>query len=400
MNAFTLLCSVVFAACVAGIGCAFLIYPMLLAFVRLCGASRPIVRKPLSFSVSLITIIRGPADSARRKAENGLSCAIPSGQFEFIMYWDGADNVDLIRASMPTDPRLIIQASPRHEGKNAAINRAVECSSGQILVFSDADALLDPDAIRLLLEPLADPAVGGVCGQLVMLKDGGVLSRPQHTYWRFDRLLKTMESETGSITSNTGVLYAVRRELFQPIPLTVTDDLFSCLTVVRQHKRFVFEPAALAFMTAASKSPGHELRRRRRIVCRSLRGIWLSKEVLNPFRYGLFSAGLFLNKVLRRFLPVLLLLILVSSAVLGARSLPMRVLFLAQVCFYASVVPLWKLADQLPLGGLLRRFVSLAFYFCTGIVGTWLGLLDFLKGKQVAKWETTESAGAGRDGSR
>jgi cellulose synthase/poly-beta-1,6-N-acetylglucosamine synthase-like glycosyltransferase len=269
-----------------------------------------------------------------------------------------------------------------------------------VLVFSDADALLDPEAIRLLLQPLADPAVGGVCGQLVLVKDGEALSGPQHTYWQFDRFLKTMESGMGSITSNTGVLYAIRRELFQPIPLTVTDDLFSCLAVVRQHKRFVFEPAARAFMTAASKSPEHELRRRRRIVCRSLRGIWLSREVLNPLRFGLFSAGLFLNKVLRRLLPVLLMLILLSSAVLAVRSVPMRVFFFVQLSFYASVVPLRKLAEHLPWGGPLRRLVFLAFYFCTGLVGTWLGLLDFLKGKQVAKWETTESAGTQKDGSR
>lgn len=400
MNAFILLCSVVFFVCVAGIACAFVVYPLLLAAARLCGAGRHVVKGASPFSVSLVTIVRGSAESARRKAENGLSCAVPQGRFEFVMFWDGADDVERIRAALPSDPRLHILASPRHEGKNAALNKAVENCSGQVLVFSDADALLDPEAIRLLLEPLADPAVGGVCGQLVMLKDGGVLSRPQHTYWRFDRLLKTMESEMGSITSNTGVLFAIRRELFRPIPLTVTDDLYSCLTVVRQHHRFVFEPAALAFMTAASKSPGHELRRRRRIVCRSLRGIWLSREVLNPFRYGLFSLGLFLNKVLRRFLPVLLVLMLLSSAVLAVESLPMRVWFFVQFGFYASVVPLRKLADYLPLGGFLRRLVFLAYYFCTGMVGTWLGLLDFLGGKQVAKWETTESAGAGRIGTR
>lgn len=399
MNEFLLLCSVVFAVCVAGIGCAFLIYPLLLVLARLCGHHRPIVKAAVPSSVSLVTIVRGSAESARRKAENGLSCAVPSGRFEFIMFWDGADDVERIKAAMPSDPRLVILASLHHEGKNAAINRAVECSSGEVLVFSDADAMLDPEAIRLLLQPLADPEVGGVCGQLVLVKDGGALSRPQHTYWQFDRFLKTMESGMGSITSNTGVLYAIRRELFQPIPLTVTDDLYSCLTVVRQHKRFVFEPAALASMTAASKSPEHELRRRRRIVCRSLRGIWLSREVLNPFRYGLFAAGLFLNKVLRRFLPVLLLLMLLSSAVLAVGSVPMRVVFLGQLGFYASVVPLRKLAEHLPLGGLLRRGVFLAFYFCTGLAGTWLGLLDFLKGKQVAKWDTSEPSGAGKDGS-
>ncbi|MEI6562936.1 MAG: glycosyltransferase [bacterium] len=342
--------------------------------------------------------MRGSAESARRKAENGLAVECPFLSFEFIMFCDGADDVEKIRSIMPRDPRLTILASSSHEGKNAAINRAVEYSSGQVLVFSDADALLDREAIRLLLQPLADPAVGGVCGRLVVRKDAGILSRPQHTYWQFDRLMKSMESEIGSITSNTGVLFAIRRELFRPIPLVVTDDLYSCLNVVRQHKRFVYEPAALAFMAASSKTPEHELRRRRRIVCRSLRGIWMSREVLNPLRFGVFSVGLFLNKVLRRFLPVILMLILLSSAVMAVRSSPMRVLLLIQVILYASVFPLRKLAEHLPSEGMPRRLIFLAFYFCVGMVGTWLGVMDFIKGKQVAKWQTTESADLGRDG--
>jgi cellulose synthase/poly-beta-1,6-N-acetylglucosamine synthase-like glycosyltransferase len=392
MNEFFLLSSVVFAICVSGIGCAFIVYPIILGFTRLIRGQRPIIKAPLPWSVSLITIVRGPAGSARRKAENSLSLEAPSENFECIMFWDGGGDVEKIRAAMPVHKRLVILASSGHTGKNDAINQAIERSSGQVLVFSDADVLLDREAITRLLQPLADPAVGGVCGQLVVQEDSGVLSRPQHTYWQFDRLMKTRESELGSITSNTGVLYAIRRELFQPIPLAVTDDLYACLNVVRQHKRFVFEPAALATMTAASKTPEHELRRRRRIVCRSLRGIWLSREVLNPFRYGVFSVGLFLNKVLRRFLPVMLLLILLSSAAMAVCSVPMRVLLLIQLMAYASLVPLRILAGHLPVGSLPRRLIFLAFYFCAGMVGTWLGLVDFLKGKQIVKWETTESS--------
>jgi hypothetical protein len=182
------------------------------------------------------------------------------------------------------------------------------------------------------------------------------------------------------------------------VPLTVTDDLYSCLKVVSQHKRFVFEPAALACISASSKTPGHELQRRRRIVCRSLTGIWLSREVLNPFRHGLFSLGLFFNKVLRRFLPVMLVLILVAAAGLAPGSSLMRGVLLIQVLFYASVVPLRRLAERRFFGGAPRRLVFLAFYFCLGMVGTWLGLVDFLKGREITKWETTEAAGFGKDG--
>ena len=398
MNPLFLFCSAVFVICATAIGCAFFLYPLLLVCARLLKGRRPVERAAFPWSVSLITIVRGSAESARRKAENSLSLEFPSESFECIMFWDGAPDIGKIRDCMPVHPSLKIMVSPAHEGKNAALNRAIENSSGQVLVFSDADALLDRDALTRLLSPFADPDVGGVCGQLVVVKDAGALSRPQHTYWQFDRLLKTLESETGSITSNTGVLYAIRRELSRPIPLAVTDDLYSCMNIVRQHKRFVFEPAALASIAASSKSPDHELRRRRRIVCRSLRGIWLSREVLNPFRFGMYSAGLFLNKVLRRFLPVLFLLVLFSSSVMAVSSSPMRVVLLIQLIVYASAVPLRNLAEYLPQRGLFRRLVLLEFYFFVGMVGTWLGLMDFLKGKQIVKWETLESAVSGKAG--
>jgi cellulose synthase/poly-beta-1,6-N-acetylglucosamine synthase-like glycosyltransferase len=238
--------------------------------------------------------------------------------------------------------------------------------------------LLAEDALEHLLGHFADEDVGGVCGQRVLGEPGPFLGGAQGRYVSMDSLVKKIESVNGSITSNDGKLYAIRKECFRPIPGTVTDDLFVGMNVVAQRKRFIFEPRARAFIRTPSRGTAHELSRRRRIVARSLTGIFLMRRLLNPLRFGRYSVGLAINKVTRRALPVCMLAILATSALLAASSMVLQVLLWLQVAFY--VTALSHLA-------LRRKVTSVAFLFCLGNLGTLLGLVDFLRGKRVAKWE-------------
>jgi hypothetical protein len=175
----------------------------------------------------------------------------------------------------------------------------------------------------------------------------------------------------------------VRRALFRPIDAGATDDLFSCLSVVEQGARFVFEPRAVAFIRTPSRSAAHEISRRRRIVARSLHGIAVKRALLNPLRHGGFGVQLLVNKVLRRFLPVLLIGCLLASAALALHDVRARVLLALQLAFYALALGRRWLA---PLPG-LGKASGLAYYFCVGNLGTLLGLVDFLSGRQTVKWE-------------
>ncbi|MBN1867491.1 glycosyltransferase [Candidatus Sumerlaeota bacterium] len=338
--------------------------------------------------VAMIVVVRNGEALIEDKIRNSLSLDYPPDKFELLVYSDGStDRTETIAREFESD-RLRIIASGEHHGKIRGLNEAAAACSADILVFSDADAALSRDALRRLVERFADPTVGGCCGQRAIRERDGRMTHAQGFYVRFDSFLKRLESRSGSVTSNDGKLYAVRRALLQPIADAVTDDSFVLLCVVKQGFRFVFENKALARIPAPARDADHELERRRRITSQSLRGIWLCREVLNPFRHGVFSANLFVNKIVRRLLPVSLVLLFVSTAMLIRVSQLFLFLLLAQAAFYALAICRWPLRNRsfLEHSGVLDRASSLAFYFCLGNLGMLGGLADFLRGRSVAKW--------------
>lgn len=280
-----------------------------------------------------------------------------------------------------------------HIGKASALNRGAAACSGEVLVFSDADALLEKDALGKLLRHYRDPRVGGVCGQRVVTDGAGGMRSAQCRYIQLDSAIKAMESRVGCVTSNDGKLYSIRRALFRPIDPSATDDLYSCLSVVRQGYRFVFEPEARASIRMPSRSPAHEVGRRRRIVTRSLRGIFSMRELLNPLKHGRFAIGLLINKVVRRLLPVCLVLLLCGSVLLAPSSPWISALAFLQVLFYAAAL-LDPVLGRMAIAHPLKRCTALSFYFFLGNFGTLLGLIDFLRGRRVVGWDPVKVDGA------
>jgi cellulose synthase/poly-beta-1,6-N-acetylglucosamine synthase-like glycosyltransferase len=275
------------------------------------------------------------------------------------------------------------------------MNEGVRLCSGEIVVFSDVDAAIERGALRSLARRFADPAVGGVCGRMVIRRGDGGLDRPQRQYLRFDTFLKRCESNAGSVSSNTGTLHAIRRSLWAPLPPAVTDDLYTCLSVVSQGFRFLFDQEAEVYIDASSRDSRHELQRRRRIVSGSLRGIWKMRRVLNPLRFGAFAVGLFLNKVLRRLLPLFLAVLLVSSGLLARRNAAAGLLFVLQAVFYAAAACYPLAASWLPRRNRIAKLAALPFYFCLGNYGTLLGVIDFLGGREITKWSNREPGAEG-----
>lgn len=364
----------------------FFFYPFLLAI--LAGGRRqkqvPLLRLP---SISCVVVVHNGEAGIRRKIENLLALDYPQELLEIIVSDDGSTDATAAMVEASAGPRVRLLRHAEHRGKNPSLNDAVSAARGEILVLTDLEALLEGNALRAMARNLSDPEVGGVCGQMVIVKDQRTLSSPQKKYLQFDSLLKRLESRLGFLTSNTGALCAFRRELLQTVPPTVTDDLYLALTVIRKHRRFVFEPEARASLAARSRGPGHEIRRRRRIVGRSLTGLFLMRELFNPRKYGLFSFCLFTNKVVRRLLPFSFVMLLGSTGILALWSSAARLAFLAQTLFWC--LPLLCLLPQQwrqhlgPLG----KIPALALFFLLGNVGTALGVMDFLAGKSAAKWD-------------
>jgi len=387
MEAILFINSIVFIFSIAGILLILLINPLLLHILFFAKWEKAVNVSPLTPTVSLIMVVHNAEHFIINKIQNSRSLKYPSEKYEIILYSDGSTDETAEKAQPYITERVLFISSPTFEGKNIFLNKAAENAHGDVLVFSDVDAMLDENALLNLAKYFSDPSVGGVCGQRIIAENDKRLKKAQSDYIRFDSMIKKLESKTGSISSNDGKLYAIRKDLFRPIPPAVTDDLYTCLSIIKQGYRFLFEPNAKAFIKVPSRNPKHELTRRRRIVCRSLTGIFLQKELLNPFKYGIFSIRLFINKILRRFLPIYMLLMFLSSMFLSFYIPLIRILVFLQFVFYILALSYPIVFQNIKGFKFVKRITSLAYYFCLGIYGTLLGLIDFIRGKKVVKWE-------------
>jgi cellulose synthase/poly-beta-1,6-N-acetylglucosamine synthase-like glycosyltransferase len=370
----------------AGLFAVFVLYPLFIGLLPRPGRKEEGPPEGGLPFVSMLVAVRNGADLISTKIDNALSLDYPADRFEIVVFSDGSSDETVKVMESFRDPRVKCFSTASHHGKAAALNEGIKACRGDIVVFSDADALLEKEAIRQLVRHYRDPAIGGVCGQRVIGDQAAGLKKAQSRYIKFDSLIKWLESRVGSVTSNDGKLYCIRRALFRPIDSSSTDDLFVSLTVISQGYRFIFDPEARARIRTPSRNHFHEIQRRRRIVSRSLRGIFLMRGLLNPFQHGVFSLGLAVNKVVRRLLPLCLILLFVSSIVLSFHSL-IALLFLAlQASFYGMALS-YPLLSRIELGKKFRQAAALPVYFCIGNYGTLLGLLDFLSQKRVSKWE-------------
>ena len=383
--------SLLFAFSTSGILFVFLLNPLMIWIVYLIKGKKTVRYSTTHPSVSLITVFHGGEDLIVDKIKNCLSLNYPSENYEIIFFSDGPSDgtKDLVKPFI--DKRVRFLSSPTYEGKAIGINKAVQHSSGEIIIFSDVDAILGENAIIGLVNYFNDPEVGGVCGERVIYENKSKLMKAQSVYIRFDSFIKRLESQIGSISSNDGKVYAIRRDLFQMIPPAVTDDLYECLSIVRQNRHFLFEPDVKAFVKAPSRSPAHEIERRRRIVSTSLRGIYLMRGLLNPFKYGLFSIRLIINKVIRRLLPICLLVMFISSIFLAFYSPIITMILFLQIAFYVLAFCYRALFQYLPFVGIIARITSVTYYFCLANYGSFLGLLDFAMGRKITRWKPVKT---------
>lgn len=385
---------VIFSLSLLGILLVFLFNPLFVWLLSFFLKKTELKKSNQKLSVSVLTIVHNGQHLIREKIMNSLSLTYPADDFQIVVFSDGSDDATEEYVKGYTDRRVHLVSSTGHAGKNLSINKAVQHCHGDLLVFSDADAVLDKAAIMQLAAVFADPQVGGACGQRIISQDQASLKKAQSDYIRFDSRIKLLENRIGSISANDGKLFAIRRELFMPLPASATDDLFLGLAVVRQHRRLVFVPEARAYIRVPSRSALHEIQRRRRIVARSLNCILHSREVLNPFRFGFFSIRLAINKLGRRLLPIFLVFLFVSSLFLSFYHPFYSLIFIGQACFYflALAFHFSRAGQNSEKKSPIARIASTIYYFCVGNYGTFLGLLDYMRGSRPVKWQPQKTS--------
>jgi len=318
---------------------------------------RPVHRASCLPFVSIVMVVRNEETVLEQKLRNLLELNYPEDLSEIIVVADGcSDGSNHILSHYAQQPRVHAMLNLLSRGKAAGLNDAAQFAHGDVIVFTDARQLIEPEAVRLLGENFADPSVGCVSGELMLgNRQLGESSEGVGLYWKVEKTIRELESRSGSVIGATGALYAVRRELLVPVPPeTILDDVYIPMHVLRQGRRVVFDGRARAW---ERPSDGTRLEFARKV--RTLRGnyqlLQLAPWLLsgkNPARFELVS-----HKLLRLIVPFALLAALIASMFL--HSPVYRAALAVQIGFYA----LSLLAMVRPKMGVLSRMADAAFTF-------------------------------------
>jgi biofilm PGA synthesis N-glycosyltransferase PgaC len=327
---------------------------------------RPILQSSITPTVSILIAARNEETRLPAKLESLRSLNYPQNLLQIVIASDGSTDgtADILRENATHIVPVILDES---NGKAAALNKAVEYATGEILVFLDARQVVDADAIAHLVSCFADPSVGAVSGELLLeAATGGSSSDALGIYWKIEKAVRRLESASGSVVGVTGAIYAIRREFYVKIPAgTILDDVFVPMNVARMGKRVIFLPSAIARDRIFSE-PGKEFSRKVRTLTGNYQLLQLAPWMLSPGNPLLFR--FVSHKLLRLLIPLLLLLMLLSSAVIGQGFYEM--IFVLQLVFYVcaglgALIPYTKRLKPVAIANtfvMLNVAAALAFY--------------------------------------
>lgn len=240
------------------------LYPLALRLI----SKKPVRRAPVDLPVSLVFCAYNEIECLPDKIENLRELKRNAPDLEILVYDDSStDGTYELLQSAPD--LLTVIRGPGRTGKAAGMKQLVQRARGDILIFTDADVLLPPDAVARLLPYYGDPEVGGVCCNVRMLSDpGSVTGQVGSLYWNLDDKLQRLESATGNVMGASGAMFSVRRELYPQFPDTVQDDFTVSMSVIFQGKRLIKATDVIA-QTRGLTRGSEEIRRKMRIGARA-----------------------------------------------------------------------------------------------------------------------------------
>jgi cellulose synthase/poly-beta-1,6-N-acetylglucosamine synthase-like glycosyltransferase len=353
-------------------------YPALLAVLarlrtqRLAAAAADDGARP---RVSLIVAAHREAGVIEAKVANARALEWPRERLELIVACDGSPDDTAARArAAGADLVLELPWGGKVRAQDAAVARA----SGELLAFSDANALWEPGALRALAAPFADPKVGYVCGQVRFVGDDG--GNQEGLYWRYEMAIRARESQLASVTAGNGAIYAVRPEAYLEVDPVMGHDLSFPFNMVKRGWRAVYAPEAKATEKMVPTVEG-EFARKRRMMSHAwpivLRGGLLSPKGYSPL-YALMITS---HRALRYAAPCLHVLILIANALLLGRGWLYAVTFGVQLAVLGAAA----------LGGVVRvRPLLVARYYVLTTASVAAGLYDYLRHGTPAGWAPPE----------
>ena len=380
------LLTVMFFLSAAVLAYVYVLYPLALGVLRR-HLRRPVLRAAAEPSICLFITANDEAGVIGAKLRNSLALDYPATKLSIVVASDGSvdGTNEIVQSYGASGVRLL--AFPERRGKIAAINEGMESVTSEIIVFSDANTMLEPGAIRALVSNFADPTIGAVSGDVILEGERAALGSSEDLYYRYERWLQACESELGTMVGVDGALYAIRRELFVPPPTdTILDDMAIPMGVARAGHRVVFEPEARAHERGCDTAT-EEFVRKTRVAAGAVQFLRRSDSAV-PWQNRQLIVTILSHKALRWLSPVFAMMAFAAAVPLSVWSGWFLVICIGQTAFL--------LAGVLGCSTRLRKvsIIGLAHYFWLVQAAAAVGFTRGLFGRQPVAWRRFHRATA------
>ena len=285
-------------------------------------------------------------------------------------------------------PEVTLVFSPERRGKAAAMQHGLSLNKAPFVVFTDANTMLNANAIREIARQFLKPGISCVSGEKrVMSRDAGqVASKGEGLYWRYESTLKRWDSELYSAMGAAGELFAVRMSHYRPAPSNaLLDDFMMSMLIVKDGHRIAYTSDAYA-MEYGSADMNEESKRKRRIAAGGLQSVWWLRSLMNPLRYPAVSFLFISHRVLRwTVTPFALLALLPLNAALVWAGNPIlyTVILMLQLLFYAAALAGWWLTRS----GRKSRLLYIPYYFMFMNINVFRGIAYLHSHRHSGTWE-------------
>lgn len=353
--------------------------------VKLFTRTKPTFSEQEQPTLTLIVAAYNEEAFIRKKIENSLQVTYPPDKIKYLFITDGSTDQTAGIISEYANIQLMHQDT--RGGKIAAVHRAMQEVDTEIVVFTDANTLLNKEAFQKMARHYSLAKVGAVSGEKrVEIDDSGDATAAEGFYWKYESKLKMWDSMLYSVVGAAGELFSIRTALYQPVPTnSLLDDFMISMRIAEKGYTIVYEPEAYA-MEKSSASVTEELKRKVRIAAGGIQSIVWLRQLLNPFRYPLLSFQYISHRVLRwTITPFLLLLVFVLNLVMVLQGAPLfyQLILLLQCVFYILSVGGWLMESRQTR----IKILFIPFYFCMMNYAVIAGIFRYFFTTQTGIWD-------------
>lgn len=387
----TPIASCVFWVCALAVIYSYLGYPLLLFVLSSCvQAARDLRfllgrhdRRCASLTdcprVAILIAAFNEEEVIESKLRNTEQLTYPKDRLEVLLGLDAPTDTTAkqVRHSM-ADVRVV--EFPIRRGKLAVLRDLSQQTTADILLFTDANTVLNSDCVLKLVRHFSDPRVGAVSGEEIRL--GGKNCSGESLYWRFESAIKVLESRLNCSLGANGSIYAVRRGLFHPSPSSLVEDLELPLKIRFSGSRVIYDPEAVGIEDIVPDVKA-QFQRRARLGAGNYQTLFENPGYSNPLK-GPPAFAFISHRLLRWLGPFLLVAAFLANSMLVGSPFCSTMLVCQGLFYLAAAIGYWQSRN-----GKSSRAFALPFQFCLMNASYVVGFLRYLRGRQEAAWQVT-----------